>query len=71
MSWQSYADLRTQLAAASVAFWTAWRTGVFDVAGYATDVSAALHGPGAKPDRFAIDGGDDPVEGGDGDERIP
>lgn len=49
MSWSDYADLRGKLAAAAAAFWTAWRAGVFDVAGYATDITTILHETGAKP----------------------
>ncbi|WP_448062431.1 hypothetical protein [Cellulomonas hominis] len=58
MSWPAYVDLRGRLADMAAAFWTAWHTGVFDVAGYATDVTRILRRqPGAKPNSSA-DGGD-------------
>ncbi|WP_282944500.1 hypothetical protein [Cellulomonas endometrii] len=62
-TWSSYVALREKLAAASVAFWTAWRTGVFDVAGYATDIITVLHRPDTAPD--------DDTEEGDRDEPEP
>lgn len=43
MSWPTYVDLREKLASMAAAFWSAWRSGVFDVAGYATDVTRVLH----------------------------
>lgn len=58
MSWSAHADLREKLASMAVAFWTAWRSGVFDVAGYATDVTRVLHRrPEATP-KASVDGGD-------------
>jgi hypothetical protein len=58
MSWPAYVDLRGQHAGMAAAFWTAWQTGVFDVAGYATDVTRILRcQPGAKPNS-SVDGGD-------------
>lgn|GEM_PF-2317673 len=70
MAWSSYAALREQLAAASVAFWTAWRTGVFDVAGYATDIITVLHRPGTKSDPNPGEDEAGTAKGHDGDERI-
>ncbi len=63
MAWSDYVGLREKLAAAAVAFWTAWRSGVFDVAGYATDVTTILHGPGAKAGRVPGDDEEDLAEG--------
>jgi antitoxin (DNA-binding transcriptional repressor) of toxin-antitoxin stability system len=68
MSWPAYADLREKLAGMAAAFWTAWRSGVFDVAGYATDVTRILHRRGTKPDPASDDEGST-SEDGDGDER--
>jgi antitoxin (DNA-binding transcriptional repressor) of toxin-antitoxin stability system len=65
-TWSSYVTLREKLAAASVAFWTAWRTGVFDVAGYATDIITVLHRPDTTPNDS-----DDDTEDGDRDEPEP
>lgn len=71
MSWPAYADLREKLAGMAAAFWTAWRTGLFDVAGYATDVTRILHrrpGKGAALNPSSDDEGRT-SEDGDGDER--
>jgi antitoxin (DNA-binding transcriptional repressor) of toxin-antitoxin stability system len=65
-TWSSYVELREKLAAASVAFWTAWRTGVFDIAGYATDIITVLHRPDTAPRNS-----DDDAEDGDRDEPEP
>jgi len=66
MSWSAYADLREKLAGMATAFWSAWRTGVFDVAGYATDVTRILHRrPQAKPDSSPDDDEGRAAEGGD------
>ena len=70
MAWSDYVGLREKLAAAAVAFWTAWRSGSFDVAGYATDVTTILHKPGTKSGPVPGDDEDAAVEQGDGDERI-
>ncbi|WP_282947163.1 hypothetical protein [Cellulomonas endometrii] len=68
MAWHAYVDLHGKLAGMAAAFWSAWRSGVFDVAGYATDVTRILHRhPGTTPTLPS----DDEVEaprGGDGDE---
>jgi antitoxin (DNA-binding transcriptional repressor) of toxin-antitoxin stability system len=66
-TWSYYASLREKLSAASVAFWTAWRTGVFDVAGYATEMVTVLSRPGAKHQDHAPGAGD-AAEDGDGDD---
>ncbi|WP_454050586.1 hypothetical protein [Cellulomonas sp. Marseille-Q8402] len=70
MAWSDYVGLREKLAAAAAAFWTAWRSGVFDVAGYATDVTTILHKPGPKSGPVPGDDEEVAVEEGDGDERI-
>jgi hypothetical protein len=61
------ADLRQKLAGVAAAFRTAWRSGVFDVAGYATDVTRIPHETGTKPGPSSVDEGSD-SEGGGGDE---
>jgi antitoxin (DNA-binding transcriptional repressor) of toxin-antitoxin stability system len=70
MGWSDYVGLREKLAAAAVAFWTAWRTGEFDVAGYATEVATILHRPGTKRAPAPADGQEGPATGAGGDERI-
>lgn len=71
MSWPAYVDLREKLADMASASWSAWRSGVFDVGGYATEVTRIRHRrPGAKSTPTS---GDDEVrasEEGDGDERV-
>lgn len=71
MSWPAYADLREKHAAMAAAFWTAWHNGVFDVAGYATDVTRILRRRAqAKPDRASDEDGDGrAAEGGDQDDE--
>ncbi|WP_282945838.1 hypothetical protein [Cellulomonas endometrii] len=66
-TWSSYVALREKVAAASVAFWTAWRTGVFDVAGYATDIISVLH----RADTAPQNPDDEDTEEGDSDEPAP
>lgn len=69
--WQSYADQREKSAGMAAAFWRAWRSGVFDSAGYATDVTRMLHRraeTGTTPATSANDEAGTP-KGGDGDER--
>lgn len=70
MAWSDYVGLREKLAAAAVAFWTAWRSGIFDVTGYAADVTTILRRPGPKSGPVPGDDEEVAVEEGDGDERI-
>ncbi|MFF1531381.1 type II toxin-antitoxin system prevent-host-death family antitoxin [Cellulomonas sp. NPDC058312] len=68
VSWSAYVDVREKFAAMAVSFWSAWRSGVFDVAGHATDLARTLRRhPTAKPNPPSDDEGRTP-EGGDGDE---
>lgn len=65
VSWSSFVDVREKFAAMAVAFWSAWRSGVFDVAGYATDVTrivrrhpTAKSNPSSDDERRTSKGGD-------------
>jgi prevent-host-death family protein len=70
MSWSAYVHLRKKLVGMAVAFWSAWQSGVFDVAGYATDVARVLRRhPTAKPNGSSDDESRT-SEGGDGDEHV-
>jgi hypothetical protein len=69
MSWPTYVNLREKLAGMAEAYWTAWRSGVFDVAGYATDVTRVLHRrSGTKPNPSSDEGRTS--EGDGGDDRV-
>jgi antitoxin (DNA-binding transcriptional repressor) of toxin-antitoxin stability system len=68
VAWSAYVDVREKLAAVDTAYWVAWRSGVFDAAGHASDLARILHRhPTSKPDSSSDDEGRAP-EGGDGDE---
>lgn len=68
-SWPAYVDVREERAGIAAALWSAWQSGMFDVAGYDSDVTRIPHRRGTKPDPSPVDEWSDP-EGGDGDERV-
>jgi hypothetical protein len=69
MSWPAYVELRRKLAGMATAFWSAWHTGVFDVAGYATAVTQILHRrPEPEPNPSSSDEEGHNSEGGSDDE---
>lgn len=62
-----FVDLRKKLPGVTAAFRSAWRTGVLDVAGRATDVTRILHRrPGAKSGPASAHAVERSAEGGDG-----
>lgn len=68
MSWSSFVDVREKFAAMTAAFWSASRSGVFDVAGYATDVTRILHLHPTAKSNPSSDDERRTSKGGDGDE---
>lgn len=72
LPWPAYADLREKRAGLAGAFWSAWRSGVFDGAGYATEVTRILrrHAESGKAPTSSAHGEAHTSEGGDSDERV-